>query len=176
MLQSCDALLSDGETKDFLESRKHFDLIIMDGAFPECSVGFVHHFKVPFMYINTVGFYTGSLSMAGNPTPFSITPFVSRLYTDTMNLLQRTINTLWFVGCYTMHMLTVKLMLEPVLRNHFGNDIAPAYEISKNVSFILQNGHYTVTYPRPYLPNVAEIACIHCKPSKPLPKVSICLR
>jgi hypothetical protein len=44
------------------------------------------------------------------------------------------------------------------------------FDMVKNVSFILQNGHVTVTYPRPYLPNVAEIACIHCKPAKPLPK------
>lgn len=51
----------------------------------------------------------------------------------------------------------------------------PISQLRKNVSFILQNGHATVTYSRPFLPNVAEIACIHCKPAKPLPKVSIFL-
>lgn len=64
-------------------------------------------------------------------------------------------------------------MIQDVVRRHFGNDVPPIYEMSKNVSFILQNGHTTVTYPRPYLPNVAEIACIHCKRAKPLPDVSI---
>lgn len=62
-------------------------------------------------------------------------------------------------------------ILQPVVRKHLGNDIPPVYEISKNVSFILQNGHAVVSYPRPMLPNVAEIACIHCKPAGPLPKV-----
>lgn len=63
-------------------------------------------------------------------------------------------------------------MLHTVLRKHI-SDVPHPYEIGKNVSFILQNGHAVVTYPRPLLPNVAEIACIHCKPAGPLPKVII---
>lgn len=63
--------------------------------------------------------------------------------------------------------------LQPVVRHHLGAHVPNVYDISRNVSFILQNGHSTVSYPRPLLPNVAEIACIHCKPAKPLPRVSI---
>lgn len=61
-------------------------------------------------------------------------------------------------------------MLQGVLERHLGY-VPPISQMRKNVSFILQNGHATVTYSRPFLPNVAEIACIHCKPAKPLPKV-----
>lgn len=35
----------------------------MDGAYPECSLGFAYHYNIPFMYINTVGFYTGNCSL-----------------------------------------------------------------------------------------------------------------
>ncbi|KAF4519502.1 UDP-glycosyltransferase-02b [Ephemera danica] len=42
--------------------------------------------------------------------------------------------------------------------------------MQRDVSFILQNGHATLTYVRPWLPNVAEVACIHCHPPAPLPK------
>lgn len=61
--------------------------------------------------------------------------------------------------------------LQTVVRRHLGENIPHLYDISRNVSFILQNGHSTVSYPRPLLPNVAEVACIHCKPARPLPKV-----
>lgn len=166
-------MLSDSEIKDFMYSGNNFDLLIMDGAYPECAVGFVQHFKAPFMYINSVGFYTGSLSLAGNPTPYSVIPFLARPFTDSMNLIQRTVNTLWHIGALTLHSIMVRFFMQDILREHFGRDIPPIYEMSKNVSFILQNGYASVTYPRPYLPNVAEIACIHCKPSKPLPMVSI---
>ncbi|KAK5643370.1 hypothetical protein RI129_007215 [Pyrocoelia pectoralis] len=165
----CDELLSDSETKDFLYTHRNFDLLILDGAYPECAVGFTHHFKAPFMYINTVGFYTGSLSLAGNPTLYSVTPFLARPFTDTMNLMQRTSNTVWHLMASLMHSFMVRFALQSILRNHFGEDVPPIYEISRNVSFILQNGYATITYPRPYLPNVAEIACIHCKQPKPLP-------
>lgn len=57
-----------------------------------------------------------------------------------------------------------------VMKQHFGTQLPHPYEISKNVSFILQNGHAVVSYPRALNPNVAEVACIHCKPSKPLPR------
>lgn len=63
--QSCDALLDDHETKDLMNST--FDLLILDGAFPECALGLQYKFNVPFMYINTVGFYTGSTSLSGSP-------------------------------------------------------------------------------------------------------------
>lgn len=156
----------------FLHQPRKFDLIIMDGVYPECSVGLAYFYKIPFMYINTVAFYTGSITLAGSPAPFSVTPFVSQPFTDNMNLLQRTLNTAWYIFTYTVHSLVIRFILQDVLRKHLGNDIPHVYDISKNVSFILQNGHHTVTYPRPYLPNVAEIACIHCKSAKALTTVS----
>lgn len=125
------------------------------------------------MYINTVGFYTGSLSLAGNPAPYSVTPFLARPFTDSMNLMQRSMNTLWNLAANSVHSLMVRMFLQSVVRKHFGQDTPLVYDLSKNVSFILQNAHATVTYPRAYLPNVAEIACIHCKRAKPLPDVSI---
>lgn len=165
-------LLSDPETKDFMYTNQKFDLLILDGAYPECAYGFVHRFKAPFMYINTVGFYAVTLSLAGNPTPFSVTPFLALPFTDNMNLIQKTINTLWHVAGLMLHSLMVRGFVQGILRQHLGRDIPPIYETAKNVSFILQNSYASVTYPRAYLPNVAEIACIHCKPAKPLPAVS----
>ncbi|KAI4462503.1 UDP-glucosyltransferase [Holotrichia oblita] len=168
--EACEILYSDAEMKDFLHSNHVFDLAILDGAFPECALGLSYHFKIPFMYINTVGFYTGSLATAGNPAPYSITPFLTKPFTDNMNLLERAMNSIWHVSANLMHLIMVRVFLHSVLKKHFGSEIPHSYELSKNVSFILQNAHATITYPRPYLPNVAEVACIHCKASKPLPQ------
>jgi len=52
-----------------------YQLAIVDGAFPECALGIVHSLNVTaFMYINTMAFYTGSLSLAGNPVAYAVTP------------------------------------------------------------------------------------------------------
>lgn len=72
-----------------------------------------------------------------------------------------------------MHSLMTRGKLQGIVRKHFGQDVPGIYEMSKNVSFILQNGHPILTYARPFLPNVAEIACVHCKPAKKLPEVSL---
>ncbi|KAG7302268.1 hypothetical protein JYU34_013764 [Plutella xylostella] len=165
--EACEAFFSDIETRSFLRSGRTFDLIILDGAYPECAMGIVYKLKVPFIYINTVGFYTVSLSIAGSPAPYSVTPFFGRGFTDQMNLFDRALNAAYNLATVVMHSFSVSI-LQGVLRAHFGSKMPHVYDMGKNVSFILQNGHYSVSYSRPYLPNVAEIACIHCKEAKPL--------
>lgn len=171
LFQACDAFLSDFETRSFISSRRNFDLIILDGAYPECALGLVYRFKVPFMYINTVGFYTMPQSNSGSPAPYSVTPFFGKGFTDNMSFLERAMNAAWHLGAMAMHTLSVNV-LQGVLRRHFGAQMPHVYDMSRNVSFILHNGHYSVSYPRPYLPNVAEVACIHCKEPKRLDPVS----
>lgn len=61
--------------------------------------------------------------------------------------------------------------LQIVVRKNLGSDVPHISELSNNVSFLLQVSHFSITYPRPLMPNVAEIACIQCRPAKPLPKV-----
>ncbi|KAH8284233.1 hypothetical protein KR054_002704 [Drosophila jambulina] len=165
--ESCDAMLRDAETREL--STRSFDLAILDGAFPECALGLVHQLKIPFMYINTVGFYTGSLSIAGNPVSYAVTPNFYSRFTDTMNIYNRAINTGMQIGQNLLHMYVMR-RTHLVMQEHLGNQIPHPYEIARNVSFILQNGHAVVSYPRAFNPNVAEVACIHCKPAKKLPK------
>lgn len=110
--QSCEETLGDHETNDMLHMHKSFDLIILDGAFPECGLGFVKHYNAPFMYINTVAMYTGSLSLAGNPNPYSTTPFLATTYTDNMRLHQRLSNVLWFWAGNIMHSFMTRVMIQ----------------------------------------------------------------
>ncbi|XP_053694505.1 UDP-glucosyltransferase 2 [Sabethes cyaneus] len=165
--QACDATLEDKETMDLL-GRK-FDLLILDGAYPECALGLAYRLGTPYMYINTVGFYTGTMSLAGNPSPYSTNPVFYRPLTDDMNFFQRVMNSFFSVFILPVQISSLAV-LQAVVRRHLGTDVPNVWDLSRNVSFILQNGHATVTYPRPNLPNIAEIACIHCKPAGPLPK------
>ncbi|XP_039437826.1 UDP-glucosyltransferase 2 [Culex pipiens pallens] len=165
--QLCDATLEDKETLDIL-GRK-FDLLILDGAFPECALGLAYRLGAPYMYINTVGFYTGTLSLAGNPGPYSVTPIFFRPFTDEMGFFDRIGNLGYHLMLQSVFMPAMTV-LQAVVRRHLGSDIPNLLDMSRNVSFILQNGHAVLSYPRANLPNVAEIACIHCKPAGPLPQ------
>ncbi|XP_034832850.1 UDP-glucosyltransferase 2 isoform X2 [Maniola hyperantus] len=165
--EACEAFLSDYETRSFLRSGRNYDLIMLDGAYPECALGLVYRMKLPFMYINTVGFYAGPTSISGSPAPYSVTPIFAKAFTDNMGFVDRSLNTFWHLGAMLGHGISVTI-LQGVLRRHFGPQMPHVYDMGKNVSFILQNGHYSVSYPRPFLPNVAEVACIHCKEPKNL--------
>lgn len=112
-----------------------------------------------------------SISSSGSPVPWSITPFFGRSFSDDMTLYERFKNTGFLTLLTAMHYLSTKIFVQQVVRSHLGASVPDLYELSSNVSFVVQIGHHSVTYPRPYLPNVLEAGCIHCKPAKPLPKV-----
>ncbi|XP_046665677.1 UDP-glycosyltransferase UGT5-like [Homalodisca vitripennis] len=164
----CDAFYTDPATQPLLSMK--VDLLILDGAFPECMLALVHYFRVPFIYLNTVAFYSYQFSLAGNPTMYSTTPFFDSYHTDRMTFLERSLNGVLHVLARGVVLFMNKFYMEPIVRKHFGTDIPSIDSIGRNVSLILQNGHHSVTHPRPFLPSVVEIACIHCKEPKPLPK------
>ncbi|XP_070507743.1 UDP-glucosyltransferase 2 [Chironomus tepperi] len=166
-VEACDAMLNDHETKDLLNST--FDLMIIDGAYPECALGLQYVYNIPFMYLNTVGFYTSSISRSGSPAPYSITPNFALAFTDNMSFIQRVANSVIHTFLDFAHAIVINV-LHAGLRKNLDDEIPHPYDISKNVSFILQNSHFTVSYPRAFMPNVAEVACIHCRPAQPLPK------
>lgn len=98
-------MLGDAETKEL--ANRTFDLAILDGAYPECLQGLTHLYKIPFMYINTVGFYTGSLSLAGNPASYAITPNFYSSFTDQMSLYERALNTGMQIGQNILHSVSI---------------------------------------------------------------------
>jgi hypothetical protein len=69
----------------------------------ECFLGIQYIHNIPFMYLNTVGFHTGSISRAGSPQPYSITPSFSLALTDDMNFMQRVKNAAVQVVLDTIH-------------------------------------------------------------------------
>lgn len=89
-VESCEALFADPEGKELLHRK--FDLVILDGAYPDCAFAYVHTTKSPFMYVNTVGYWMGNVAKAGTPTPYSVTPVLFGAYTDNMNFIQRVHN------------------------------------------------------------------------------------
>ena len=112
-----------------------------------------------------------SISASGSPVPWSMTPFFARSFTDDMTIIDR-IKNVGFLSLLTfLHYLSTKLFVQNVVRAHLGNSVPDLFEMTSNVSFVIQIGHHSVTYPRPFLPNILEAGCIHCKPPKPLPKV-----
>lgn len=59
------------------------------------------------------------------------------------------------------------------MREHFGPDLPYVGDILKNTSLVLVNHHHALGFPRPYVPNMVEIAGVHINEPKQLPTVSL---
>lgn len=86
---------------------RKFDVAILDGAFPECALAMIHKMGIPFMFLNTVGLYTGSLSRAGNPVLPSFTPAFSGQYTEHMSFFERVTNNAAHITLNVMHYVSI---------------------------------------------------------------------
>lgn len=82
----------------------------------ECALGLQYKFNIPFMYLNTVGFYTESISRSGSPAPYSITPVFAKAMTDNMNFIERVTNSIFHVMLKTLHFVSSILVFNHTRR------------------------------------------------------------
>ncbi|XP_057328398.1 UDP-glycosyltransferase UGT5-like [Microplitis mediator] len=174
--ESCEALLRDESSvaalrrPDISENYESnsWDVAILDGAFPECLLGILHGENIPTMMLNTVALYGGSMSRQGNPTLWSLTPYFGKGYTQDMNFFQRITNVACLVTLEVMHWIMTTGFIQPTLRKYLGDQVPDVRELVSEVSLTLQNSHYSVAESMPYLPNVVNVACLHCRPAMEL--------
>ncbi|KAG9430925.1 UDP-glucuronosyltransferase 2C1 [Apis mellifera carnica] len=168
--ESCEALLRDEISVAWLrrgeaDSRKRWDVAVVDGAFPECLLGVLHGEGVPIIMLNTVALYSGSISRQGNPSPWSVTPYFGKSLTQDMSFVQRILNAACLVSLRIMHWFMITGYLQPVLRKYLGNQLPDVRDLTTEIPLTLQNSHYSVADSVPYLANVVNVACLHCKPA-----------
>jgi hypothetical protein len=91
-IKGCEAMLNEKEIKSL--SKEKFDLMILDGAFPECSLGIQYELGIPFIYLNTAAFDLNTITRSGSPAPYSFNPctFISS-YSNSMNFIERVGNS-----------------------------------------------------------------------------------
>lgn len=59
-----------------------------------------------------------------------------------------------------------------ILREKFGDNMPSVVEISKKISLMLVNTHYSLSGPRPLSPQVIEVGGVHIKEPKAIDEVS----
>ena len=165
----CDKVYENEEVKELLKQK--FDLILMDAFTNECMLGLIYKLGAPFIITSPLPVAHHVAAYVGNRLPLSFVPHFIVPFGHQMTFLERAMNILGnqigthiFVHTFPYH--------EQVYKKHLGNDLPGVYEILKNVSMILVNSHFDFNFPRPTLPDVVEVGAAHCRPGRPLPKVS----
>jgi glucuronosyltransferase len=173
----CHSFLQNKEVQDLLHSsNQKFDLIIVEAFTNDCLLGFGHKFQVPIVQVVSFGGTSWMGDWVGNPSPYAYVPDPLQNFSDRMNLWQRILNTLGItyqkVSRYLCHLPKQQAILEK-----YFSDYAPLPSISElasSTSLMLVNSHFSISYPKPMMPNIVQVGGMHLKPARKLPEVSIC--
>lgn len=169
---TCERILQMEKFQNFVATEK-FDLVIVDIMMNYCVAGVVPLIGAPSILVSTFAAPPFLSNDVGNryPSSFVADPFLS--FTHRMNFFERMANLVFgammqFVGDH--------IFIKPaadIYRKHLpnGKDLPDVHEIQANTSMIFMNSHFTLTYPRPLLPDCIEVGGMHTRPAKPLPKV-----
>ncbi|XP_055384245.1 UDP-glucosyltransferase 2-like [Condylostylus longicornis] len=164
-------MLYEPAVQQLLHSNETFDLIILEIFANEAHLGFAAKFNAPIVGISAFGANIWNSDMVGNPSPPSYIPNHFVQLTDHMNLFER-IKNLFVVIFERIYNDLIYLPKQKYLyETMFPGDEKPDfYELRKNVSLILLNNHFSVSFPRPLVPNMIEVGGMHIhRERKPLP-------
>lgn len=143
-------------------THEHFDIVIMEIFLNEAMLGFGCHFNAPTIAFSPIGSFKWTDDLVGSPAPISYVPHPFLRFTDHMTFLQRIENTL---GILFEH-IWMEWMYMPVQNQLYEGTFkslckTPLTTLRNNVSLVFLNNHFTLSYPRPYVPNMVEIGGIH---------------
>ncbi|XP_065081998.1 UDP-glycosyltransferase UGT5-like [Ochlerotatus camptorhynchus] len=164
--------LSSPAVKRLLQSNQQFDLVILEIFLDHALLGFAEHFGCPVIGTTTHGVLEWINSLVGTPQPLSYVPHVHIGFSNPMNFWQRLANVLFTIVDEAMLSVLVYPEQDRLYREAFPNAKRSLSEMKKHaVSLILVNNHFSLSYPRPYVPNMIEIGGFHVnRKVNPLPE------
>lgn len=168
--QECHKVYKNEQFRKLLDG-KEFDLVFTSIFFNECFHGYIHKFRAPLIVFSSMPVdYTGGALM-GLRMPPSFIPSSFTAFTDKMSFWERFENTLFTWAIAGMTQMFEGPFVE-IYKQYLGENLPSSSEIMENTSLLFSNSHFALNFPRPVLPNIVEVGGIHCRPSKPLQKVS----
>ncbi|XP_023293697.2 UDP-glucosyltransferase 2-like [Lucilia cuprina] len=162
-------VLENPKVKDIMKNEK-FDLIIVE-TLCDALYGFGQHFNAPMVGVSTFGTINFIDVLVNNISPMSYIPHMGLPYDNHMNLKERLWNVIFNI-IDDLHFNFIRLPLqEKLFHKYFPKSKHTFDEARKNVSLVLLNQHFTLSYPRPYVTNMIEVGGLHIKQKPdPLPQ------
>lgn len=160
------------EMKKLLSSGQKYDLIILDLFLTDALLGLSTVFNCPVVALSANGPHTWVNDVLGSPRPASYVPHMYTDFNTRMNLGKRLENE-FFYFIEKMLMKIYHLPQQEELFNQvFPNSKQSFDDVRENsVAIALVNSHFSISFPKPFLPNTIEVAGMQINEAvlKPLP-------
>ncbi|KAH8343684.1 hypothetical protein KR059_004433 [Drosophila kikkawai] len=155
------SVLDEPAVKDLLESQEHFDLVIMETVQNEALFGLAQHFGALTMGISSYGTDRHIDELMGNISPLSYNPMLLSSRTERMVFEERLWNV-WEAIVIWLHKRIVHLPTQRELyAKYFPSARKSLEEVMDSFSLVLLGQHFSLSYPRSYLPNMIEVGGLH---------------
>ena len=174
----CNSTLSEKSMRNLIESKDlNFDLIVMEAVFSDCFLQFGHKFKARIIKFCTFGGTHWMGYWVGNPSPFSYVPYGFSDFNDRMGFWERFLNTFYGIFFHLGRQFYFLPRMEKVVRPFFKEADSSLPHLSEldatSTDLLLLNSHFSISYPRPLIPNVIQVGGLHVTEPNKLPEVSM---
>lgn len=170
-LRMTNITLQHPEMKKLLKSNEKFDLLILDLFLTDALLGLSTVFDCPVVALSANGPHSWVIDAFGSP-PASSVPHMYSDFTNRMNLGRRLEDAVF----YFMETIFVKIYHLPQQEQLFNQVFAASKQtfdqVRKNsVAIALVNSHFSISFPKPFLPNMIEVPGMQVNEEmlKPLP-------
>ncbi|XP_065367925.1 UDP-glucosyltransferase 2-like [Calliphora vicina] len=156
VFQICINIQNDATVRQILDNEK-IDLIIMEVYFSESFFGLSEYLKAPMVGVSTIGTMLNIDELVGNISPVSYIPHMI-LPLSEMNFFQRLLNVILYFVELTHYYYKYLPVQKQIYNFYYPNAKLTFEEAQKNLSLVLLNDHFSLSTPRPYVPNMIEVA------------------
>lgn len=169
----CKIGFSSKSVQSFLKEKNNFDMAIVEYFNSDCFLAVTKKFNIPVVRIHSCTLMPWTSSRYANPNHPAYMPNNFMPFSDKMTFFQRFENFLLnvFHSTYYNNFVIVNRD-KSVSVKYFGETSAFIPSDVLSDSLLLVASHYTLSFPRPLVPNIIEVGGLHIEKSKTPPKVS----
>nr|AHX56945.1 UDP-glycosyltransferase 211C1 [Strigamia maritima] len=163
----CETFFKSKEVQLLIKRGVQFDLVLVAGFMNECAMTISH------LIANYSVILSPNIIMPWTPVtcprPSSFVPNMMLRYTDEMTLFQRFYNSFYFIAIRAINDFHLMPVFEDIAYKYVSKSSSVDTAIDK-ISLILTNTDPVIITPRPTMPNVVSVGCIHCETALPVPE------
>ncbi|XP_025206767.1 UDP-glucuronosyltransferase 1-3-like [Melanaphis sacchari] len=154
------------EVREFLNNtRNSFDLVLIECWYSDAYLALGHRYSAPLVCMSPMTppvMLSQSLGMPNHP---AYVPSFWLRYSDSMSFSERLYNTAIAAAELIVSNVIFRYMDQQMLFKLYTypghQNCPPLDELRRSVQLTLVNGHYSVSYSRPYPSNVVQVAGMH---------------
>ncbi|GAB6026751.1 hypothetical protein CHUAL_013256 [Chamberlinius hualienensis] len=167
--EMCEILWMDENFAKFTNNPGRYDVVLVNSMLNECYLAFAGKLGAPIVILSVPALFPNLAWALDIPNPISYLPAPLLPYHYKMTFFQRVWNFLVSNAMHALFTHIVAPLSEQTVKKYIP-DAKSAYDIVANASLLLTNTHVSFEGPRPSMPYMVEVGCMHCNPGKSLPK------